>query len=77
MKVISVRLVDYQRPICAPCMKFGAALLAIAGLGLLALLTASALYRVKEDALVFRGPSEALGNIQNLVDLVLIVAGRR
>ncbi len=77
MKVTFTSFYHCPPSICAPCGKTGAALLAIAALGALALLAASALYTVKEGALVFRDPSEALGNIQNLADLILTIAGKR
>lgn len=77
MKVTSTSFAHCPASISSPCGRIGAALLAIAGLGVLALLTASALYTDKEGVLVFRDLSEALGNIQNLADLILSVAGKR
>ncbi len=54
----------------------GPALLAIAGIGILFLM-ASSLYTVDGERLVLRDPSQSLGTIQILSDLLCSIAGIR
>lgn len=59
------------------CRNIGIALVAMAAFGTVALLAASALFTIDGERIVLRDPSERLGNIQNLADLLLIIAGIR
>ncbi len=61
---------------CNGCEKMGPALLAIAGIGILFLM-ASSLYTVDGERLVLRDPSQSLGTIQILSDLLCSIAGIR
>lgn len=71
------KLNESQPSIRKTCSEVGVALLAIAGLGVAALLAAGALFTVDRERIVMQDPSQALGNVQNLADFLRSIADIR